>query len=485
MLSRGVRLARAATAGLIGLGIILAAPVAFVVEGAAGVSARPEFVRPNVIVIVTDDQRYGTEVGMPTLMSEVAANGVRFTQAMVPTSWCCPSRVSLFTGNFAHTTGVWENTTKVPYGAWPAFKATGAEADTLATRLDAAGYRTGLFGKYLNGMTEAPPRYRPPGWDVFDALLAESHYRYRFTSEVAPPQGNRTYLTDEIADRTVQFIRSTPTDLPLLAFVAPYAPHTPLEAGPYHGSASRAGVMPAVRQATRWPSPAVNQRDMSGYPAWMQDLRPSATLDKTDNLSLATALRRQQDMLVGVDAGIERILDALEVSGRLENSLIVFTSDNGYLMGEHRLQRKHTPYDASIRVPLVMRFDGRLPAGVIDDGLAVANVDLYSTILEIAGVEPAPVDGRSLLSDERREGMVVEAARWRVIGRPAYCGWREPDFLFVRYATGEEEAYDYAVDPYELSNVAAVPAYAERVSVARERARASCDPMPPDFTWDP
>lgn len=441
--------------------------------------------RPDVVIIVTDDQRHGTEVGMPTLMSEVAANGVRFTRAMVPTSWCCPSRASLLTGNFAHTTGVWENTAKVPYGAWPAFAATGAESDTLATRLDAAGYRTGLFGKYLNGISAAPPQYRPPGWDVFDALLAESHYRYRFSSEVAPPEGRREYLTDEVVRRTVDFIRSTPSDEPLLAFVAPYAPHAPLDAGPYRGAASRAGVMPAVREATHWPSPAVNQGDMSGYPAWMQGIKASATFDKSRDLPLATALRRQQDMLMGVDAGIERILDALETEGRLQDTLIVFVSDNGFLMGEHRLQRKHTPYDASIRVPLVMRFDGRLPAGSVDDSLAIANVDVYSTILDLVGVDRAAVDGRSLITQDRREGMVVEAARWRVIGRPAYCGWREADFLFVRYATGEEEAYDYAVDPHELRNVVADPAYVDRTSSARERARVACDPVPPDFTWDP
>lgn len=465
---------------VVSLGVVVAAPVASRAEIAPETSTAP-----NVLVVVTDDQRYGTEVGMPTLMSEIAANGVRFTRAMVPTSWCCPSRASLLTGNFAHTTGVWDNTVKVPYGAWPAFAATGAEADTLATHLDAEGYRTGLFGKYLNGMTEAPPQYRPPGWDVFDALLAESHYRYRFTSEVAPPGGRRQYLTDEITQRTVDFIRSTAPDEPLLAYVAPYAPHAPLEPGPYRGAASRAGVMPGVRQATGWPSPAVNQLDMTGHPAWMQGLLPAETFDKSRDLSLGTAVRRQQDMLMGVDAGLERILDELALSGRLENTLIVYVSDNGFLMGEHRLQRKHTPYNASIRVPLVMRFDRGLPAGVVDDSLAVANVDVYATILDLVGVAPAAVDGRSLVTGERREGMVVEATRWRGVGRPAYCGWREPDFLFVRYATGEEEAYDYAVDPHELRNVAADPAYADRVASARERARGACDPLPPDFTWGP
>lgn len=439
---------------------------------------------PDVVVIITDDQRYGTEVGMPTLMSDIAGQGVRFTRAMVPTSWCCPSRVSLLTGNFAHTTGVWENTSKVPYGAWPAFSAGGGEADTLATRLDDAGYRTGLFGKYLNGMTAAPARYRPPGWDVFDALLAESHYRYRFTSEVAPPSSRRDYLTDEVMGRAVDFIQSTPDEKPLFAFIAPYAPHTPLEAGPYRGTAARAGVMPAVRRATQWPSPAVNKGDMSGHPAWMQGLPSSTTFEKSRGLPLGTALRVQQDMLMGVDAGISRVLDALEAAGRLQNTLIIVTSDNGFLMGEHRLQRKNTPYNASIRVPLIMRFDGRLPSGAIDDDIAVANVDVYSTILDLVGVEPAVVDGRSLATEPRRDGMVVEATRWRVIGRPAYCGWRERDFLFVRYATGEEEAYDYLTDPHELRNVVSDSAYSERVGAARDRARENCDPVPPDFTWD-
>lgn len=481
MAARGTLLAAAAVAGTLAASVLVAVPLGARTAAPDADAPRP----PDVVIIVTDDQRYGTEVGMPTVMSEVAAKGVRFTRAMVPTSWCCPSRASLLTGNFAHTTGVWENTTRVPYGAWPAFNETGAEADTLATRLDGAGYRTGLFGKYLNGMTEAPALYRPPGWDVFDALLAESQYSYRFTSEPAPPQGRRAYLTDEITRRAVDFIRTTPADQPIFTFIAPYAPHVPLDAGPYRGAATRAGVMPAVRQATRWPSPAVNQADISGHPAWMQGLVPSRRFEKFDSLSLPAALRRQQDMLLGVDAGIGRVLAALEDAGRLQDTLIVFASDNGFLLGEHRIQGKNTPYNASIRVPLVMRFDGRLPAGAVDDTLAVANVDAYATILDLVGVAPAEVDGRSLVSGERRDGMVVEAARWRVIGRPAYCGWRERDFLYVRYSTGEEEAYDYVLDPDELRNVVADSEYADRVASARDRARAACEPLPPDFTWGP
>ncbi len=169
----------------------------------------------------------------------------------------------------------------------------------------------------------------------------------------------------------------------------------------------------------------------------------------------------------------------------MRDTIIVFASDNGYLLGEHRLQRKNTPYDASVRVPLALRYDRAIAAGVVDERIAIANVDVYSTVLDLAGVVGAQVDGRSLLSRQPRDGLVMEAAPWRGQGRPAYCGWREEDFAFWRYTTGEEEAYDYVADPHELINVADDPQYADRVAAARDRARIECDPLPPLFTWEP
>lgn len=443
--------------------------------------------KPNVVIILTDDQRYGTEVGMPTVMSEIVERGVTFSNAFVPTSWCCPSRVSLLTGNFSHTSGVWENTSTVPYGAWPAFHRLGGEADTIATRLDDAGYRTGLFGKYLNGIDKAPQGYVPPGWDVFDALKRPGPWNYSFVSDAdrAKEPKPKTYLTDELADRTVEFIESTPNDEPLFAVLTPYAPHLPFVAGPYAGTAKKAGVMPRVRAATGLPSPAINQADMTGYPEWMQGLPRTRTFTKGKPVDLSSVIRLQQDMLMGIDAAVADVMDALERTDRLRDTIIVFASDNGYLLGEHRLQRKNTPYDASIRVPLAIRYDRAVSAGVVDDRVAVANTDVYATIMELADVAPAEADGRSLLTAEARDGVVLEAAPWRGKGRPAYCGWREEDFVFVRYATGEEEAYDYITDPYELVNVAADPSYADRVAQARERAMRECDPVPPLFTWTP
>jgi N-acetylglucosamine-6-sulfatase len=468
------------------LAALTVSPGAMAATPAVTASASPQAAsQPNVVIVLTDDQRYGTEVGMPTVMDEVVAKGITYPNAFVPTSWCCPSRASLLTGNFSHTTGVWENTASVPYGAWQAFKRLGGEQDTIATRLQDAGYRTGIFGKYLNGIDKAPSGFVAPGWDVFDALTRPGPWKYGFMGESKKVTSSRQYLTDEIADRTVEFIESTPADQPLFAFVTPYAPHLPFVAGPYAGAAKKAGVMPAVRAASGLPSPAVNQRDMSEYPDWMQSLTRSRVFTKGRPHELSTVIRLQQDMLMGIDAAVADILDALDRTERLRDTIIVFASDNGYLLGEHRLQRKNTPYDASVRVPLALRYDRAIAAGVVDERIAIANVDVYSTVLDLAGVVGAQVDGRSLLSRQPRDGLVMEAAPWRGQGRPAYCGWREEDFAFWRYTTGEEEAYDYVADPHELINVADDPQYADRVAAARDRARIECDPLPPLFTWEP
>ena len=470
------------TATALGLAVVAMAPAQGTPPAAAEArSSTP----PNVIIILTDDQRAGTEVGMPIVMRELAGKGVRFPNAFVPTSWCCPSRASLLTGKYSHGTGVWENTSTDSYGAWPAFANGGEEKDTLATRLNDMGYRTGLFGKYLNGLDEAPPRYKPPGWDVFAGLVRGSYWNYRLSNDpIAGRPGRRTYLTDELGQQTARFIRSTPADTPLFAMFTPFAPHMPFDPGPYAGETRRRGLTAKVMRETQWPSPSVNQEDMTGYPRYMQRLKPSETFDKREGYTLDQVLMRTQDMLLGVDTSVGTILEALRETGRLDNTLIVFASDNGYLLGEHRLQRKNVPYDRSIRVPLLMRFDGRLGRGVIDDRVAAANIDIYATVMDALGTSNPAVDGRTLLSTSPyRSGVLLEATLWRSLRRPAYCGWRERDFLFVRYSTGEEEFYDYREDPYELRNAIEDPRYASLIDTMRERVREECNPRPPTFTW--
>jgi hypothetical protein len=201
-------------------------------------------------------------------------------------------------------------------------------------------------------------------------------------------------------------------------------------------------------------------------------------------MTLSDVIERQADTLMGVDAAIGRMIDSLRESGRLDNTVIVFLSDNGYAWGEHRLQGKNTPYDVSVRVPLVMRFDGTLKAGAEDTRIVAANVDVHATILDLAGVQPGRIDGLSTVTSER-DGLVMEAMRWvGKRGRPAYCGYRTDDRLYVRYSTGEEELYDYSRDPYELDNVAADPAYAVEKQALKRQTRKACSPTPPGFAWD-
>ena len=478
----------------LGLMVSLAGPVGAAqaptpAAAAPYVSARDDAAPPNVLLILTDDQRANTLVGMPRVMEELVGQGTTYPNAFVPTSWCCPSRASLLSGKFAHNSGVWENLQASAWGAWSAFANGGEEKDTLATRLHDAGYRTGLFGKYLNDTTAQAEAYLPPGWDAFDAFLGGNYTRYRLSSDERPVRMDRRYLTDALADRTLDFIDSTPADTPFFAYFSPFAPHYPYDAGPYAGATREAGLLDDIEAATRFPSPATNQADMTGYPRWMQKLEPSDMWDNegrndSETMTLSDVVERQADTLMGVDAAVGRMIDSLRESGRLDNTLIVFLSDNGYAWGEHRLQGKNTPYDVSVRVPLVMRLDGTLKAGVEDTRIVAANVDVHATILDLAGVKPGRIDGLSAVTSER-DGLVMEAMRWvGKRGRPAYCGYRTDDRLYVRYSTGEEELYDYSRDPYELENVAADPAYAVEKQALKRQTRKACSPTPPGFAWD-
>jgi arylsulfatase A-like enzyme len=478
----------------LGLMVSLAGPVGAgqaptLVVAAPAVSARDDAAPPNVLLILTDDQRANTLVGMPRVMEELVGQGTTYPNAFVPTSWCCPSRASLLSGKFAHNSGVWENARASAWGSWSAFANGGEESDTLATRLNDAGYRTGLFGKYLNDTTAQDEAYLPPGWDAFDAFLGGNYTRYRLSSDERPVRKDRRYLTDALADRTLDFIDSTPADTPFFAYFSPFAPHYPYDAGPYAGATREAGLLDDIEAATNFPSPATNQADMAGYPRWMQKLEASDMWDNegrnnSEEMTLSDVIERQADTLMGVDAAIGRMIDSLRESGRLDNTVIVFLSDNGYAWGEHRLQGKNTPYDVSVRVPLVMRFDGTLKAGVEDTRIVAANVDVHATILDLAGVKPGRIDGLSAVTSER-DGLVMEAMRWvGKRGRPAYCGYRTDDRLYVRYSTGEEELYDYSRDPFELDNVAADPAYAVEKQALKRQTREACSPTPPGFAWD-
>jgi N-acetylglucosamine-6-sulfatase len=426
--------------------------------------------RPSILLIVTDDQRADTLSALPAVVERIGHRGIQFGKAFVPQALCCPSRASILTGNYSHTTGVWNNNL---VGGYEAFD----ESSTLATWLDAAGYRTGLFGKYINHWADADPTHIPPGWDEWFALVENCCSYYGFTASVngTPTEfGDDVYSTIESARRAADFILSARRE-PTFVLWTPEAPHAP--ATPevrYQGAFSDLSV---------YRPPNYLERDVSDKPAWV---RSKPLWGAAQRAAVDSLRRRMYETLLSVDDGTKILLDALAESGRLSNTLIVFTSDNGYLFGEHRLQNKPFPWRATHRVPLLVRYDPMVETPFRSSALALT-IDLAPTIVKVAGVEAPPMDGRSLvpiLRQERdgvRSRTVIENSR--VGPSPPYCGTRSRYSLFVRYSTGEEEFYDYRRDQWELENAIADPAVRHQVAALRRFARENCLPRPPGFSW--
>ncbi len=424
--------------------------------------------QPNIIFILADDQRIDTFQTMPTVRERIRAKGTEYV-GLIPTSICCPSRTSILTGTFSHTTGVYTNS--LDYGGWPTFNASGYEDDTIAVALDNAGYRTGFWGKYLNFWNKAPDGYAPPGWDVFNGFWRDRgqgggiYYNYELRGTNPPLTFGNTpadYSTNVIKRRAVQFIKKAQPDQPYFAFINPTAPHAPYttlpkdvgtyDPEPYH-------------------NPAVNEADMSDKPSFLQD----------QEVVPRSAIRRDQvgqgEVLRDVDRMVAAVLNAADLS----NTLVIYMSDNGLMWGEHRLRYKYRPYKWATEVPLMMRWNGVLPAG---EGGMVANIDIAPTLLDAAGVPGAlpAAEGQSVL-DGTRDSLLIEGVNRG--DRPSYCGVRTEQYLFVEYANGEQELYDYTVDPYELRNKADAAEYGAVKDSLRQEAIDLCTPTPPNFTWTP
>ena len=437
---------------------------------------------PDVLLIVTDDQRNRTIDWMDAVGRRILERGTRYPNGMIPTSVCCPSRASLLTGLFAHSTGVWSNgrSDDIPHtGGWSVFHEAGLEDRTLAVWLQQAGYRTVLIGKYLNGYDGSPAGYVPPGWTTWHAFAeangAYFDYRLRHSdgSETTHGHGPAAYSTDVLARIGVRTVREAPSYQPLFMMFTPYAVHGPTTPAPRH-----------IGTATVGPflSPSVNEPDVSDKPPWVADL-------PTEPIDLITQLRRNtQETLRSVDEAIAALLDAFKQHRDLDDTLVIFTSDNGHLWGEHRLRGKNMSYNVSSRVPLAMRWPGHLEPGSEDRRLAL-NVDVTATIAEAAGVPlPSEIEGMSLLGSTQREGFALESpvtdghdGSGQKVARPGYCGYRTHRFVYVRYSGGVEELYDYQEDPFELTNIAQDPGYAEQLTWMRSRTDEECSPRPPGY----
>jgi N-acetylglucosamine-6-sulfatase len=439
---------------------------------APGPALAQEGTPPDVVLVVTDDQRFDTLWAMPAVQRELVARGASFPDAFVVNPICCPSRASILTGAYSHTTGVYRQAP--PFGRFDWFR----DGSTLATWLDDAGYTTGLFGKYLDGYQHAGlTGYVPPGWDRWVGFVHAGYVDHKLSVDGSVRSfgsAPEDYSTDVLAREAEAFVRET--EGPLFLYLAPAAPHGPAPPAPADEGAF--ADLPA------WRPPSYDEADVADKPSWVRALPP---LDAAERERIDALRRNQYGALLSVDRAVGSVLDALRETGRLRNTIVVFTSDNGLAWGEHRWSKKEAPYEEVIRVPLVVRWDaGGVLVGSTPDALAL-NVDLAPTIAEAAGIAAPGAEGRSLLPALR--GLDDPAAREDVLVEhlagtnpvPTYCAVRSRAWLYVRYTDGEEELYDLRSDPWQLRNLASDPSVRRRLEERRARLDDLCDPPPPGY----
>lgn len=436
--------------------------------------------KPDIILIVADDQPTGLMDIMPWVQSQLRDKGVQYVNAMVPTSLCCPSRASMLTGMYAHGTKVWDNglTEQTPNasGGHHAFVEAGDERKTLAVALDNDGYRTGLLGKYLNGYR--PNHGVPPGWDVwlpFESGAAYYDYDFNGQHRGSLPED---YSTGVIARNTARVIERTPASQPLFLYVAPFGPHWPYTPAPRYVGRD---VTALIHERDFG---ALNEPDVGDKPGWVKRLDP-VHVDAVESVA-----KQQHRATKSVDDLVRDVVRALAARSNLRNTMIVFVSDNGYLWGEHRVVGKDVAYASATEVPLFIRYGARLGSGIANGRLAL-NIDLTATMAQAAGVKRSMpwLEGESLLRPRQRSGFVLEGTfsnphQPDFMERPPYCGWRSLDSLFVSYSTGFEEFYRYPLDPYERTNRINEPAWQETIQSMRSKARKHCHPEPPGFNWN-
>ena len=489
--------------------------------------------RPNVLFVLADDLDLASLAAMPEVQRLVAAQGATFDDYFVSNSLCCPSRATTLTGRYAHNTGVQSNGGS--NGGFRRAYVSKLEGSTIATRLRDAGYRTGLFGKYLNGYPDpAGKRYVPPGWTDWASPVAGSPYsEYKYTLNQngqlhAYGDTPADYGTDVYLGLARTFVeQSVGKDRPFFAYVAPFVPHLP--ATPAPSDLGRFAGLVAPR------TPSFDQPDVTGMPVLIRNL-PRFTPAET--AAIDTLYERRIESLQALDRGVASLVDTLTSLGALRNTYVVFASDNGFHLGQHRLPAgKELPYDTDVHVPLVVRGPG-IAAGTHVSELT-SNVDLAPTFAAMGGAARSrSFDGGSLLGlmrghrsaagtatqavllehwAQRRGGRLPsfvpfggmlepsdpdqtssDDARFHptaiaepvkggttpllsdqtlyssIVKIPDYVGVRTDRYLYVEYVNGDRELYDTVADPDEMHNLAGTLPELEARLGARVAAMRSC-----------
>ena len=440
---------------------LLLAVAALVVACNPGPSGSPgsSHPRPNVLLIVTDDQPVGTLDVMPATRRWFARRGTTFTRAYTAIPRCCPSRASIMTGRYAHNHGVLTNDLpeRLDHGT------------TLQRHLQDAGYLTAITGKFLNNW---PLRDKPPYFHEW-SIMNRGYYGARFNvgGRVRNVRAYSTAFLLEQARKWLDEFEKRKDSTPWFLYVAPFAPHYPWQ------------VPRAFRDAPvgRWNGdPAVLERDRSDKP-------PFVRAEHVDLQRGRLVRRRQLRTLMPADEELSRLFGRLQKLDETGNTLAVFVSDNGHLWGHHGLTAKGYPYLQSVQVPLMIAWPGRVAAGATDRRL-VSTVDLAPTIADAVGLDAlrSRMDGRSLLEPRGRSRLLIE--HWHRPGGQEVPDWAATvtaaDQYVEHYRGGGvifREYYNLERDPWQLTNLLAggrVLAGADRsaalLSSDRKCARSAC-----------
>lgn len=438
-------------------------PLALALLALAAPAAHAQDERPNVVLVMTDDQTVESMRVMSKVRGGLAAQGTTFTQAISTYPLCCPSRATYLTGQYSHNHGVIHNAG--PFGGYMRLDNT----NTLPVWIQRAGYRTIHVGRYLNGYgTQNPDRSEvPPGWEDWNSTVDPTTFNFtkwtmnengRIFEKGADGEFQTDYLGRRASEEVVQAAADPRPFFLSLTFPAPHS-GTPID--------------PDDPPSLRTPSPAPRHRDVfaeeelprpRNFGRANRTTKPQIVADRRrfsseDVRAIQENYQQELESLLSVDDAVGRLLSTLVATGELDNTVIIYTSDNGFFHGEHGVRsEKVLPYEPGIRTPLIVRGPGVPQAKRLNQ--MVGNVDLAPTILDVANALPGRVqDGRSLfglMRDPSRElgrEFVLENGRG-VNSVPKYRAVRNNRFLYVRHdTTGEFELYDLRKDPFQLRNL--------------------------------
>jgi arylsulfatase A-like enzyme len=413
--------------------------------------------KPNVIVVMTDDQE-DSMLGLPRTTALLGSSGTTFRNSYVSFPLCCPTRATLLTGQYAHNHGV--VSTELPNG----YNALD-HGNTLAVWLRRAGYRTAMVGKYLNGyglddgIPEGKPdrKERPPGWSEWFALTAGKdqrryHYKLNENGKIRTyKQGARNYVTDVLAGKAVDFVdEQAPRPKPFFLWFNPSAPHGESGIGnPTRNPDPAPRHLGVFSSLVRPRTPNFNEADVDDKPGF---IRAIPRLGSAEIADIDMRYQGRAESLLSVDEAVKRLWQRLKKAGDKRKTYVIFTSDNGLMMGAHRLLLKNYIYEEDLRVPLLIRGPG-IPRGVVRDQF-VTSVDLAPTIVDITGVAPSlTMDGRSLLpvANDAGTGLGRELLFERTGGD---AGIRSGDWVYIdRASFDRDELYNLARDPWQLENL--------------------------------